>query len=118
MPPNLFSITVDCKDPQTLATFWSQLTGYEVTTAFEGFAELRGDGSVGPRFMFMQVEEPKSAKNRMHIDLDAPDLDAEVERVLGLGATLVGRYEEYGITWATFHDPEGNEFCIGVHPPQ
>jgi predicted enzyme related to lactoylglutathione lyase len=118
MPPGLFSVTIDCNDPETLAAFWSRLTGYEVTTAFDGFAELRGDGSVGPRFMFMKVPEPKSTKNRMHIDLDIADLDREVERVLGLGASLVGRHEEFGITWATFRDPEGNEFCIGVHPAQ
>ncbi|MGH9024861.1 MAG: VOC family protein, partial [Acidimicrobiia bacterium] len=106
-----FSVTFDCEDPAKLAGFWSAVTGYEVTTAFDGFAELRGDGSVGPRFMFMKVPEQRAAKNRMHIDLDTADLDNDVERVLGLGATLVGRYDEYGITWATFHDPEGNEFC-------
>jgi predicted enzyme related to lactoylglutathione lyase len=55
----------------------------------------------------------------MHVDLGAPDLEAETERVLGLGAELVGRYDEYGVTWASFRDPEGNEFCIGLHePPQ
>jgi predicted enzyme related to lactoylglutathione lyase len=113
---NLFSVTFDCEDPEKLAGFWSQVTGYDVTTAFDGFAELRGDGSAGPRFMFMRVPEPKTAKNRMHIDLGTADLEAEVERVLGLGATLVGRHEEYGVTWATFRDPEGNEFCIGLHP--
>jgi predicted enzyme related to lactoylglutathione lyase len=53
----------------------------------------------------------------MHIDLGTPDLEAEVTRVLALGADLVGRYEEFGVTWATFHDPEGNEFCIGLHDP-
>jgi predicted enzyme related to lactoylglutathione lyase len=65
--------------------------------------------------MFIRVPERKTAKNRMHIDLGTPDLEAETERVLGLGAELVGRYDEYGTTWATFRDPEGNEFCIGLH---
>jgi predicted enzyme related to lactoylglutathione lyase len=78
--------------------------------------------------MFIQVPEAKEAKeakegnvakvakNRVHVDLGADDLDAEVDRVLGLGAELVGRYDEWGATWATFRDPEGNEFCVGLHP--
>lgn len=53
----------------------------------------------------------------MHVDLGTPDLEAEAQRVLGLGAELVGRYEEYGVRWASFRDPEGNEFCIGLHEP-
>jgi predicted enzyme related to lactoylglutathione lyase len=67
--------------------------------------------------MFIKVPEPKSAKNRVHLDLGTADLDAEVQRVLALGAALVGHRDEYGITWSTFTDPEGNEFCIGLHPP-
>ena len=79
-------------------------------------ALLAGDGSVGPRFMFLKVPEPKAAKNRVHLDLGTADLDAEVARALELGATLVVHRQEYGITWSTFTDPEGNEFCIGLHP--
>ena len=75
-------------------------------------AQIAGDGSVGPGFMFIKVPEPKTAKNRMHIDLGTADLDVEVDRVLGLGATLKGRYDEWGIQWATLLDPEDNEFCI------
>ncbi|MFN2503420.1 MAG: VOC family protein, partial [Acidimicrobiales bacterium] len=91
--------------------------GYQVTRSSPFFAELTGGGSVGPRFMFVMVPEPKTAKNRVHLDLGSVDLDTEVERVLGLGATLVGRYQEWGATWVTFTDPEGNEFCIGLHAP-
>jgi hypothetical protein len=68
------------------------VTGYSVTTANEYVAILSGDGSVGRGFMFIRVPERKTAKNRMHIDLGTPDLEAETERVLGL-----------------------NEFCIGLH---
>jgi predicted enzyme related to lactoylglutathione lyase len=116
MPLRLFSITMDCDDPVQLAEFWAEVTGYDVQTANEHIAVLTGDGTVGPRFMLIKVPEDKTAKNRMHIDLGTTDLDREVDRVVGLGATLKGRYEEWGVTWATLADPEGNEFCIGLHP--
>lgn len=119
MSLHLHSVTFDAVDPPALAEFWSKMTGYSVDTATEFFAVLTGDGSAGPRFMFIKVPEARTAKNRAHVDFGAPDLEAEVARVLGLGADLVGRYEEFGVTWATFRDPEGNEFCIGLHdPPQ
>jgi predicted enzyme related to lactoylglutathione lyase len=117
VPLRLLSVTFDADDPRGLAEFWSQVTGYSVESPSEYMAAIKGDGSVGPQFMFLKVPEGKTAKNRVHVDLGSPDLDAEVDRVLGLGASLVGRYAEYGITWATFRDPEGNEFCIGQHEP-
>ena len=52
----------------------------------------------------------------MALHLHSVTLDAEVERVLALGATLKGRYDEWDIQWATLLDPEDNEFCIGLHP--
>ena len=116
MALRLFSVTMDADDPVRLAEFWSKVTGYEVATATEGFAQLAGDGSAGPGFMFIKVPEPKTAKNRMHIDLGTAELDRDVDRVLALGATLEGRHEEWGVQWATLRDPEGNEFCIGLHP--
>jgi predicted enzyme related to lactoylglutathione lyase len=114
---HLHSVTFDAADPPALADFWSMVTGYPVDTATEFFALITGDGSVGPRFMFLRVPEGKTAKNRVHVDFGTPDLEREVERVLGLGAELVGRFEEFGVTWATFRDPEGNEFCVGLHEP-
>jgi predicted enzyme related to lactoylglutathione lyase len=114
---HLHSVTIDAADPPALADFWAQLTGYSVEFGNEFVTILTGDGSVGPRFMFIKVPEAKTAKNRAHVDLGTPDLEAEVTRVLDLGAELVGRYDEYGTKWATFRDPEGNEFCIGLHEP-
>jgi predicted enzyme related to lactoylglutathione lyase len=114
---HLHSVTIDAADPAGLGDFWKQLTGYSVDFSNEFVTVLTGDGSVGPRFMFIKVPEPKTAKNRAHVDFATPDLEGEVTRVLGLGAELVGRYDEYGTTWATFRDPEGNEFCVGLHDP-
>jgi hypothetical protein len=114
---HLHSITFDAAQPGKLADFWASLTGYRVETANEFVAVLTGDGSVGPRLMFIKVPEGKTAKNRQHVDLGTGDLDAERSRVLGLGAEHVGDYDEYGITWSSYRDPEGNEFCIGLHEP-
>ena len=119
MTLHLHNITFDAADPAALARFWAAVTGYQVGRSSPFFAELTGDGAVGPRYLFIKVPEAKAAKNRMHIDLGTADLEAETERVLGLGAVLVARREDWGVTWATFTDPEGNEFCIGrhSHPP-
>jgi predicted enzyme related to lactoylglutathione lyase len=116
MAIHLESVTFDCVDPPALATFWSAVTGYTITRSSPFFVQMTGDGTVGPRFMFIKVPEAKTAKNRMHIDLGTEDLASETGRMLSLGATLVGEYDEWGVRWATFRDPEGNEFCIGLHP--
>ena len=118
MSLHLHSITFDCADPPALAAFWAEVTGYRIEESQEWLAILAGAGSFGPRLMFIRVPEPKAAKNRIHLDLGTADLDTEIARVLALGAGLVGHRQEYGITWSTFTDPEGNEFCIGLHPEQ
>ena len=112
----LFSVTFDAADPPRLADFWAQLTGYSVRFSDENIAQITGDGSVGPMLMFLKVPESKTAKNRMHVDLGTADLDTDVDRAIGLGAELIDRHQECGVTWATLRDPEGNEFCIGLHP--
>ena len=65
-----------------------------------------------PTFLFVQVPEGKVAKNRIHLDVMAPDVDAEAARLVELGATRVADMEEYGYTWTVMTDPEGNEFCV------
>ena len=66
--------------------------------------------------MFIAVPEAKSVKNRVHLDLDADDREAEVRRLIELGATHIHDKDEWGISWTTLADPEGNEFCVGQHP--
>lgn len=77
----------------------------------------------GPRLYFQRVPEPKAVKNRLHLDLrfgggpQTPPgerrarIDAAVERLVALGATVVGPQDEYGIYCVVMRDPEGNEFC-------
>jgi predicted enzyme related to lactoylglutathione lyase len=62
--------------------------------------------------LFVKVPELKTAKNRLHLDLAAPDVEAEVARLVELGAARVADTEEYGYTWTVMADPEGNEFCV------
>jgi hypothetical protein len=68
----------------------------------------------GPWLLFVRVDEPKQVKNRVHLDLE-PDgpREAEVDRLLALGATLVADHRNPdGTGWVTLADPEGNELCV------
>ncbi len=78
----------------------------------EDEAELRG--LAGRCMIFLRVPEPKTVKNRMHICLRPVDRsrDEEVERLLGLGATLANDLRSGDTGWAVLADPEGNEFCV------
>ncbi|MER7929356.1 MULTISPECIES: VOC family protein [unclassified Streptomyces] len=73
----------------------------------------RGTG-LGRRILFQRVPEPKTVKNRLHLDLHpGPERrEAEVERLTGLGASLLRRVSEPAGTWVVMTDPEGNEFCV------
>jgi catechol 2,3-dioxygenase-like lactoylglutathione lyase family enzyme len=111
------NITFDCADPYAQVKFWSQVTGYQEDPENpnepgdpEGF--LAGpDGQ--PGLLFIPVPEAKTVKNRVHLDLTPTDRtrDEEVERLLGIGATLVADHRRPdGTGWVVLADPEGNEF--------
>ena len=111
-------LDVDCADPYALAGFWADVLGYardpDDKPGDPEAALLPPDG-VGPVLLFLAVPEPKTVKNRLHVDLQPTDRtrDAEVDRLLGLGATLVDdRRRADGTGWAVLADPEGNEFCV------
>jgi predicted enzyme related to lactoylglutathione lyase len=61
---------------------------------------------------FQKVDDPTPGKNRIHLDLTAEDLDAEVDRLLGAGATLVAHRGDENFRWVTLADPDGNQFCV------
>ena len=108
------SITFDAADPVALATFWSQVLDRPVDEgASDGFAQLVPNRRTAG-MMFIKVPEGKTAKNRMHLDLTAADREAEVARLLELGATRSADHDEAGIRWTVLADIEGNEFCIGA----
>ncbi|MFI8432196.1 VOC family protein [Streptomyces sp. NPDC079020] len=108
-------ITIDCADAYRLAGFWSQVLGSPVSDD-----DAPGDPEAlveapGAALLFITVPEPKATKNRLHLDIQPDDRsrDEEVERLLALGATLVGDHRRpNGRGWATLADPEGNEFCV------
>ncbi|WP_406389217.1 VOC family protein [Streptomyces sp. NBC_00887] len=108
-------VTIDCADAYELAGFWAEVLGSSVSDDDEpGDPEALVET---PRaaLLFVTVPEPKRTKNRVHLDLRPDDRsrDAEVERLLALGATLVADHRKpNGRGWATMADPEGNEFCV------
>ena len=112
-------VTVDCADPDRLADFWAALLDYERFGSIAQYRSIRprDGGPSGPKLIFQTVDETKTVKNRLHLDVELDPnepLEPAVERAVGLGATVVdgGLVEEFGSRWQVMADPEGNEFCI------
>jgi hypothetical protein len=115
MTNRLFAVTFDCADAAELGSFWAQALGQELDPGGgKAFASigLHEAGRTEPRWCFARVPEGKSAKNRMHPDLTTEDLEAEVERLIGLGAKWKADIEMGSMRWTTLLDPEGNEFDV------
>jgi len=104
-------IIVDAADPVGLGRWWCDALDWVVVEEDPEEFEIRPAPDRMPGLLFVQVTEPKTTKNRLHIDLRPDDRDAEVERLLGLGATraAIGQGEQ---SWVVLADPEGNEFCV------
>jgi hypothetical protein len=122
LPVKLAAVTFDCRDALTVAEFWSAALDRPIDPkSSRDFASIsmpehrdtrgwRLDAE--PTWLFAKVPETKIAKNRMHVDLAAPDHEAEVARLVELGATRVADMDEWGFKWTVMQDPEGNEFCV------
>lgn len=110
----LTCVTIDCADPERVASFRSEALGWEL----RGHRVEPPDG--GSYLEFVQVPEGKMVKNRLHLGLGTDDLDAEIERLVGLGATIAWE-EEFPADWpyrnVVLRDVEGNEFCLGNEDP-
>jgi hypothetical protein len=118
----LREIVVDCRHAPSLARFWAEvLDGYAVRAYDDAEVErLAGLGLTpetdptvaldgpGPTLFFQQVPEPKTTKNRTHLDVAATDRRGEVDRLRKLGASILEEFE----TSTLMGDPEGNEFCV------
>jgi hypothetical protein len=104
-------LVVDAADPVALGEWWANALGWVVVNDDPDEFEIRPAPDVLPGLLFASVPEAKVGKNRLHIDFRPADRDAEVERMLALGATRadVGQGDE---SWVVLADPEGNEFCI------
>lgn len=113
--------TVDCRNAYELSEWWKQVLGY-VDVADDpnepGHEEcMILSPDTGHRVLFIEVPDVKRVKNRIHFDLrpTSGTRDEEVERVVGLGATVIDDQRDHygpGVGWAVLTDPEGNEFCI------
>jgi hypothetical protein len=139
-------VVMDCADPNRMMKFWATALEYKEQDPPEGHAswedflrsmnvpedQWNSAGAVvdpegkGPRIYFQRVPEPKTVKNRVHLDLNVGDgqatpmeerrkrVDAEVDRLVAAGATVFrpGEVSGLGEYWVVMQDPEGNEFCV------
>ncbi|CAM5470408.1 VOC family protein [Streptomyces griseorubiginosus] len=121
----LHDIVFDRASPGATARFWAAALDDHAVAPYDeaeharlrslGIDSAEDDPTVlvepangGPRLWFQLVPEGKRVKNRVHLDLRAADLDAEIERLSGLGAAVRARHAGHVV----LTDPEGNEFCL------
>jgi hypothetical protein len=118
-PPTLRwqCVCFDAADPRRIATFWGEALGWRRTYDSDDEVVLEPhEGSpedgVSPDILFLRVPEGKTVKNRLHLDLRPVDQDAEVARLLALGATHADVGQPADSSFTVMRDPEDNEFCV------
>ena len=137
----LFQVTIDSTAPHPLADWWAEALGWEREPTDEAFirrmvdeghaaesdtmlhdgrlvwavgAAIRHPTDTAPRVLFQQVPEPKTVKNRVHLDVRVgpENVDSEVARLTARGATVLHHGQQGPYRWVTIADPEGNELCL------
>lgn len=108
----LYHVAVDARDPQRLARFWAEVLGYRVLFEDDEEVVIGMDEHTYPGVIFLPVPEEKAGKNRLHFDLAPDDQEAEVARLLALGAQRADVGQGPDVGWVVLADPEGNEFCV------
>lgn len=107
----LYHLAIGSHDPHSLARFWSAVLAQPILFEADDEVIVGAHKNAYPGLCFVMVPEDKTIKNRLHIDLDPDDLEAEVARILALGA----RHADVGqgdAPWVVLADPEGTEFCV------
>lgn len=104
-------LVIDSRDFRSLGHWWAEAMGWTIIDENEYELEIQDPNAAGPTLLFLNVPESKTIKNRLHLDFVPDDQAAEVERLVGLGATRadIGQGET---SWVVMADPEGNEFCV------
>jgi hypothetical protein len=110
-------LVVDSRDPEALAAFWAAVLDYRVLSREEGAVEIgpeTGFGGAAPTLVFVPVADPTPGKIRLHIDVSPTDRDqdAELDRLLSLGAAPADVGQTGDESWHVLADPEGNSFCL------
>lgn len=106
-------VVIDCADHRVVVAFWSAALGWKARRMNRQYVALVPPaGSPGPAILFQLVPEPKTVKNRVHLDFGAPNMAVEVARLVDLGATVVAERALGTFRWTVMADPEGNEFCV------
>ena len=116
MPTRLVSVVVDCADPPRLARWWATALGWRISYEDEHETDVAPpEGERGVELTFVAVPEPKTAQNRLHLDLRSEDEAAQAAKVRDLeaaGATRVDVGQPADAPWVVLADPEGNELCV------
>jgi predicted enzyme related to lactoylglutathione lyase len=115
MANRITSLCIDCTDAERLASFWTQVLGWQVTERDpEGIRIQEAPDSRFAIDLLVVPDGPKRSKNRLHLDLNATDRtqEAELERLLAIGAQPVDIGQGDDVSWHVLADPEGNEFCL------
>jgi predicted enzyme related to lactoylglutathione lyase len=109
-------LVLDCAEPTKLAQFWREALDYRDYYTDTNLAVLVPKEGIGSPLLLQGVPEPKSGKNRMHLDIVVDDVEAETHRLQALGADRIdeGVQSFGGTRWVRMSDPEQNEFCVST----
>jgi len=116
------SIVIACCEFDRMLAFWQGALHYVPREpASDGWVVLRDPRGRGPNISLNRVQKRRTARSRLHVDLYTPDQDAEVERLVNLGAVRYPWRYRPGADFVVLEDPDGNLFCVvqkaGVPPP-
>ncbi|NJC71057.1 VOC family protein [Planosporangium thailandense] len=106
------TVVVDAVDPGRLGRWWAEVLDYRLLREDLDEVVIGPAADVYPQLLFNRVWEVKDGKNRLHLDLSPDDQEAEVERLVDMGARQVDIGQGDEADWVVLADPEGNEFCV------